>query len=61
MVLRIVAGPLTSTIGTWYEPIDFIELAQRNRLKVNFYGSFHYPYPFHVVLVDDNDQNEVQR
>jgi SAM-dependent methyltransferase len=56
--LRVAGGNLTSTIGTWYELTDFIEIAQRNRLKVvGFHGSFHYPYRFHAVLTEEGDQN----
>jgi len=59
--LRLMAGRLTSKIGTWYELADFIDTAQRHDLNVAFHGSFHYPYRFHAVLTARSDHNQVHR
>lgn len=45
-----MAGTRKDSMGRWYTPHQVAETAKEFGLRVEFFGSMHYPYRFHAVL-----------
>ena len=44
------AGIRRDSMGHWYTPLQVAKTAEEFGLRVECYGSMHYPYRFHAVL-----------